>query len=481
MGEEDLLNLFDKFFKQDYGKSLVIKGKPGAGKTTFALEFIDIVRKDKPVYYLSARFSDDPLKDIFPWLSEISDRDDLNGHIIENVHSESLRKLERMIEEGKLNTGINDIDEGLVLNIQDLIPEINALYSFVDKNINDSPIVVIDSIDALSEKYGIDQTILFSMLHNDLVEKSGANVIAILEAAENTKLEYFSDGVVSMDYFIKSDFLVRSITIEKLRGISVGSSPIFLYSLKNGRFHPFSRRLVKYPEKKIKINGEPDIKPFEVSLGNPEFSKLLENGSDTVPLGSVIIFHRENNSTSLDNIVNLAKNNLIKTTIMEKRGVIDVTSSSYETSRVLISSIDQDSLKHYITAEKSKRSNSYVINLEGKNLVEDFPHEVIDFFMSSSSRPDIYIFSTDFLLFTYGDQFFGDLVNLINGIRTTGIVVIIADDEYYRKISHYATNTVHFKDINGYVLVNSNHNSVFVASPEYTGEEWPELELFEIV
>jgi hypothetical protein len=256
---------------------------------------------------------------------------------------------------------------------------------------------------------------------------------------------------------------------------------VFLYSLNKGRFHPFSRRLVKYPERKIKAVADPDIRPFEVSLGNPEFSKLLENGSDTVPLGSVIIFHRENNSTALDNIVNLAKNNLIKTTIMEKRGVIDVTSSSYETSRVLVNSIDQESLKHYITAEKSKRSNSYVINLEGKNLVEDFPHEVIDFFMSSSSRPDIYIFSTDFLLFTYGDQFFGDLVNLINGIRTTGIVVIVADDEYYRKISHYATNTIHFRDVNGYVLVNSNQNTVFVASPEYRKDEWPELELSEIV
>lgn len=477
------LKVFSLFFNQKFGKSLIVKGKPGAGKTTFALEFLDSVRENTPVYYLPARFSDDPLKEIFPWLSEVSSlsrKQQMINNGFSKVGTDSLSKLEKMIEEGKISTRMSEAENGLVLNIEDLIPEIKALYQFVNDNFDKSPIIVVDSIDALSEKYDIDKILLFSLLQNDLVEKSNANLIVVIEEKENTKLEYFSDGVVSLDYFMNDDMLVRSISVEKLRGISIGSTPFFLFSLKEGRFNSFKRAEVKYPNKRIKAPQKSKNVEFEVPLGNDEFSKLIPSGHNSIPLGSVIMLHRQDNSTSVDQIVNLVKNNIIRNTIMDRRGVIDVTSSSYETSRNLINVVDPEILKHYITAEKSKRSNSYVINLEGKSIIEDFPNEVIDFFMSSSSRPDIYFFSSDFLAFTYGSNFFGDLVNLINGIRTTGAIVIITDDDFYKRISHYSSLTIHFKDVKGYVLVSSSPNKVFVASPKYTTEEWPELDLFEI-
>lgn len=484
MSKNGLLDLFKTFFQQNYGKSLVVKGRPGAGKTTFALEFLDYVRELTPVLYLSARFSDAPLAEQFPWLPEYSAKKietRISQREFTNVISESLGKLEKMIEEGNITTQLTSAESGLVLNIRDLVPEIQLIYDFVDKNYGKSPIVVLDSIDALSEKYGIDSATIFSVLHSDLVENSGANIIVIMEEMHNTKLEYFSDGVVSMDYDVKEDFLVRALTIAKLRGMSTGSSPVWLYSLKEGRFVPFEREYVEYPDNKLKTKVKSEERSFEVPLGNASFSKLVEKELDRVPLGYVIIFHRVNKSTSVDQTVNLVKNNLIKSTVLEGRGVIDATSSSYETSRVMVDTMDSDVLKHYITAEKSKRSSSYVINLEGKSLVEDFPHEVIDFFMSSSSRPNVYIFSTDFLSFTYGNEFFGDLLNLINIIRMTGVIVIMADDEYYQKISHYGNLTIHFRDVSGYVLLNSSQRSLFISSTNYKKDNWPEVELHEIV
>lgn len=485
MGKDNLLDLLKTFFRQNYGKSLVVKGSPGAGKTTFALEFLDHIRNETPVLYLSARFSDAPLVEQFPWLPEYSAKTTESPRIttndFTNVISESLGKLEKMIEEGNISTQLNSHDSGLVLNIRDLVPEIQTIYDFVDKNYNNSPIIVLDSIDALSEKYGIESATIFSVLHSDLVESSGANIIVIMEEKDNTKLEYFSDGVVSMDYQLTDNFLVRTLTIAKLRGMSTGSSPVWLYSLKGGRFLPFERGTISYPENKIKSKVKSEDRSFEVPLGNTSFANLVEKDLDSVPLGYVIIFHRVNKSTSVDQAVNLVKNNLIKKTVLEGRGVIDATSSSYETSRVMVDTMDSEVLKHYITAEKSKRSSSYVINLEGKSLVEDFPHEVIDFFMSSSSRPNVYIFSTDFLSFTYGNEFFGDLLNLINIIRMTGVIIIMADDEYYQKISHYANLTVHFRDFSGYVLMNSTERSVFISSTKYTKDHWPENDLDEIV
>jgi GvpD gas vesicle protein. len=199
----------DTFFGQKFGKSLVVKGRPGAGKTTFALGYLEGVLKEVPVCYLSSRFSDDSLFQPFPWLKDVSIRNMSNGNHGEtvNVSKESLQKLERMIEEGQISSSIN---KGLILNISDLLPEIRSMYEFVDRNYGNSPLIVIDSMEALSEKYDMSSLTLFSVIHSDLVERSGANLIIILEAKENQKLEYFSDGVVSMDYFVESDFLVRN-------------------------------------------------------------------------------------------------------------------------------------------------------------------------------------------------------------------------------------------------------------------------------
>lgn len=479
MENESLFGKMIEFFSQSRGRSLVIKGKPGAGKTTFALEFLESIREKYPVSYLSSRSSDVSLYETFKWLESASIRvGETESADLVNVNTESLSKLERMIEEGKMSTSI---EGNLVLNIQDLLPEIKIIYNFVDRNFNGNPIIVIDSIDAIAEKYDMNENVLFSLLNTDLVEKSGANLIVIIEAKEKPKMEYFADGVISMDYYLKNDFLVRTATIEKLRGISISSSPIFLYSLSEGRFTPLDRGPVLYPDTKVKTPRDQTGDLFQVPLGSSELTKLNPTGEDSIPLGSLVILHREDESTAVNDLVNLMKNNMVKNAISQNRGVIDVTSGSYESSRVLTASLEAESLKHYITAEKSKKSNSFVINLEGKSIAEDFPNEVVDFFLSNSSRPNLYFFSSDFLIFTYGYEFFGDLLNLINGLRPTGAIIIITDDDYYKRISHYASLTVHFREANGYVLANSSNRKLFAATPKYDSDLWPTLKLSEIV
>lgn len=479
MENESLFGKMNEFFSQSRGRSLVIKGKPGAGKTTFALEFLESVRERTPVSYLSTRSSDVSLYETFKWLESVSIKgDDPETSELVNVNTESLSKLERMIEEGKMNTAI---EGNLVLNIQDLLPEIKMLYNFVDKSFNDNPIIVIDSIDAIAEKYDMNENVLFSLLNTDLVEKSGANLIAIIEAKEKPKLEYFADGVISMDYYIKNDFIVRTATIEKLRGISISSSPIFLYSLYGGRFVPLDRGPVLYPTARIKMPKFETEDLFRVPIRSPEIIKLNPTGEDSIPLGTLVIFHREDESTEVNDVVNLMKNNMIKNAITQNRGVIDVTSGSYESSRVLTTSLEAECLRHYITAEKSKKSNSFIINLEGKSIAEDFPNEVVDFFLSNSSRPNLYFFSSDFLIFTYGYEFFGDLLNLINGLRPTGAIIIITDDDYYKRISHYAGLTIHFREANGYVLANTSNRKLYAVTPKYDSDKWPTIKLSEIV
>ena len=79
MSDNKVFGLFSEFFNQKYGKSLVVKGKPGSGKTTFALEFTGMVYKENPVHYLSSRFSDDPLKEVFGFIDEVSYRSNMDS------------------------------------------------------------------------------------------------------------------------------------------------------------------------------------------------------------------------------------------------------------------------------------------------------------------------------------------------------------------------------------------------------------------
>ena len=90
--------LLDNFFSQKFGTSLVIKGKPGAGKTTFALGYLEGILGNTPVCYLSSRFSDDSLFESFPWLKGVSIKNREGGtqSDLTSVSTDSLQKLERM-------------------------------------------------------------------------------------------------------------------------------------------------------------------------------------------------------------------------------------------------------------------------------------------------------------------------------------------------------------------------------------------------
>jgi KaiC/GvpD/RAD55 family RecA-like ATPase len=480
----DPFEVFREFFNQKFGKSLIIKGRPGTGKTTFTLELASRLFQNQPIHFLSSRFNDEPLKDSFPFIEKISYRINKEKFQFKSdfkyVSTDSLKKLETILEEKNVNNDFTG-SSGLIFDITEVIPELNAIYSFVEENFDLGPVVVLDSIEAIAQKYGIDETTLFSILQNDLVEKSGAGLIVVLESTANDKLEYFSDGVISLSMEIDRNYMVRYMRIEKLRGLSLGSTPFFSYSLLNGRFSLFSIFSVDYPTKKIALPEKDPESLNSINMGAPDISKLLPFNSDDVDIGSLVLIHRMEISDRTDLVVNLIKNTLIRRTIADQRGVVDISSSSYESSKILNATTDSDFLKHYITAEKTKRTNPYVINLEGASLTADFNSEVIEYFTGASKKPNAYIFSTDFLHFTYGENFIGDFLTILNEIRITGTVFLICDDEFFKKLSHHATITMHIRDKDGFIFLNSGGNKHFAIQSIGDGTDWPQYKLIESV
>ncbi|MHB1440996.1 MAG: gas vesicle protein GvpD P-loop domain-containing protein [Cuniculiplasma sp.] len=480
----DQFERFQEFFNQKFGKSLIIKGRPGTGKTTFSLELASKLYESQPIHFLSSRFNDEPLKDAFPFIDKISYRINKEAFTytdeFQYVSTDSLKKLEKLLEEKNLNSEFTG-SSGLIFDIKEVIPELNAIYSFVEKNFDLGPVVILDSIEAIAQKYSIDETTLFSILQNDLVEKSGAGLIVVLESTQHDKLEYFSDGVISLSMEIDRNYMIRYMRVEKLRGLSLGSTPFFSYSLLNGRFTLFPIISVSYPTEKLPSMPSKGENPGSVSMGVEAIAKVMPQNKSSVDVGSLVLIHRTEISDRTDIAVNLIKNSLIRQTISEGRGVIDVSSSSYETSKILNDIAEPDVLKHYITAKTTKRTDSSIINLEGHKMTEDFNNEAIEYFTGASKKPNVYIFSTDFLNFTYGESFIGDFLTILNEIRLTGTVFMICDEDFFKKLSHHATFTLHLRDKDGFIFLNSGGNKHFSVQTVIDEYGWPSYDLIESV
>ncbi len=480
----DPLDIFHDFFNQKFGKSLIIEGRPGTGKTTFTLELASRIRAEQPIYFLSSRFTDEPLQEYFPFINEISYRVNKDKFTFTEqfkyVSTDSLKKLEKLMEEKNVDRDFSGMN-GLIFDIKEVIPELNAMYSFVDANFDLGPIVIMDSIEGIAQKYDIDASTLFSIIQNDLVEKSGAGLIVVLESTTNEKLEYFSDGVVSLTLKSDNNYLVRIMTIEKLRGISLGSMPFFSYSLLNGRFSLFPILFGDYPASQISLPPPENDNNGTVSLGNEDIANVIPSGKNFVDVGDLVLIHRMEISDRTDYAVNLIKNSLIRRTIADERGVIDASSSNYESSKIFTNTTDAEHLRHYITAAKTKRTNPSVINLEGKSLLEDFTGEAIEYFTGASKKPNVYIFSTDFLNFTYGDKFIGDFLAILNEIRLTGSVFLICDNDFYEKIGHHATFSIHIHEKEGFTFLNSSGNTHFNIQMYKDELGWASYKLIESV
>ncbi|MCY0851684.1 MAG: ATPase [Thermoplasma acidophilum] len=473
MATDPIMYIFEQFFDQRFGKSMVIKGKPGSGKTTFTLDFLTSIRDHHPVYYISSRTTDSAISEAYPW---IKDRFSGEGEI-SKVKTDYLNRFEKMVEEGKFGDFLKD---GLIIDMKKIVPIIHSLYEFVDAHVGERPIIALDSIDAIAEEYNIPEDFLFLMLKNDLVEGSGANLVTILEAKQNERLEYFADGVVSLDYNIKNDMLIRSLTLEKMRGISIGPYPNYMFSLAGGKFNSVMRSSLVFPDTKYEPTRISDPAEFQVSLGDPEYGKLTPEGTDTVPGGSIVILHLKDKGPAVNDFVSLFKTNLIITNIIQGRGVIDVTASGYETYTVLLKSLAGKYLNNYITTSKSDMINPYVISLKGVKLKDDINREIIEVKLAQSKGPYIYFFSSDYLYLVYGPEFLNQIIEVVDDIRTTGVIFIVADDTTYDKMFSASHISLDLFSINGYAAVSSNKTSSYLIQIMPDEKRWPKIRFIEI-
>lgn len=264
-----------KFFEKKGGHSLIVKGPAGCGKTTFSLETALYLKDKYKIVYKSTRVQDYTLLDQFPWIADTI-IPKLKKDSINNVSREELHRLEGQIEDGLIddtdgndNIPLKTENGDYVFEFATLLPELERIYDTVESHLPDKSLVIIDSINALCDKYGVSIEKLILTLQKDLVEKTGVNLILILESVNPQYIEYFGDGVVSLNRNQYKDYSIRVLELQKLRGCEIRNSK-YLFTLMDGHFRAITDTL------NIPVPNNFDYKEGKgYTLGSADMDKIF--------------------------------------------------------------------------------------------------------------------------------------------------------------------------------------------------------------
>jgi len=435
------------------GHSLIIRGTAGTGKTTMALQLIEEMAHVQQSYYMSTRVSDQSLFNQFPWLKEkiregeilkakkkLRDKGepdvDADKIMVGLAHIRDDMKLERKAaprrELGRLE---GDIEVGgeiatpsgedeVTVTVGSMMPEIEMAYDVVDKALPERTLVVIDSIDALSEKYGIASSRIISAMQKDLVEGVGTNVVYILETPDQL-LDYLGDGVVQLNVMRQGDRRMRVLDIVKLRGCEVTQSQ-YVYTLLGGRVRTFEYWRYAKPEAPtpFEVIKEPNAKV--VSTGMTDLDAMLDGG---VRKGSLVLIELGKGVPVVS--CSAIELSMICEFASQGRGVIwspTKKSGAQDAREDVIGFIPAKQFDRNVRIMETHPSpgadKGYALSLEGENVGVDLKWQNITFALQGASQPYLAVAGFDTLESVYGQNVLDGMMDFISSLMNSGGVFL---------------------------------------------------------
>lgn len=458
-----------EFFNMPGGHSLIVKGPAGTGKTTFALQLTEELGEVTASHYLSSRVSDESLFRQFVWLKErlkpTGLQTGLKGRSDSKVARNALDQLEGKIMEGKEGEdeepetmGSGEVKGNfLELTLGFDLPELEAAYEFVDKRLPEQSLLLIDSIDALGEHYGVPASRLITILQRDLVEGSKQNVLYVLESSGETRLDYLGDGVVSLASTEYQGRRLRVLTIEKLRGQQVQQHR-YLYTLDGGRLTAFDIREEIRAIKPQMWRPVPDLSKEAVSLGLEPFDRLTGGLSR----GRVVAFEISNAVPA--DYVDWLRTAIISNFVSQNRGVAHVPprKGSAEFLRELVSPhLPSGTFDAHVRVFESATLGSAdvsrnVLHMEGTNVVSDLKWSNVEFQLPKSERPFLALMAFDTLESVYGEKVVEEMSGVFAAVRRAKDVLVgfvTPQSASAGKLENLAYVVLHVDSVNGSVVL----------------------------
>ncbi len=202
------------------GNTLLIKGLPGTGKTTLALEIINQLSDSQNSAYFSSRVSKQKLFSQFPWIKEKVKPEQVVQISPPKIEDVRLSSVQYLI--GQVSKALKEIKEGFI---------------------------VLDSWDAFANELDSLQRLKTEKALISMVDAAKSRLIFISEQFDHSSLEYVVDGLVTLRQtwvfgerakrFEREEYVerrsVREIELEKLRGIAI-KNRTYVFTLAGSRF-----------------------------------------------------------------------------------------------------------------------------------------------------------------------------------------------------------------------------------------------------
>jgi len=263
-------NEITEFFKGELGKTMLVKGEPGTGKTIFALTLLKELYGTNNGIYLSTRVDNTKLYADFPWISKVIPP----KNIIDATQSEFEPATVR--ENVDMNYFIN------TLKYSDRPSFLGNIYRMCDEF--EVAVVVIDSWDAVLTQTGeLENKEDLETLITDISSKANIDFILVTEYTFQDKLDYLVDSVISMKAEDIDGRAVRTLNVTKIRGVK-RERPSYLFSLEGGIFNSLEPFKFVYPPEHKRFEPIEDT-PSYFSSGSEDLDMMLGGG---YPLGSFV-------------------------------------------------------------------------------------------------------------------------------------------------------------------------------------------------
>lgn len=462
---------------------MMVKGDAGTGKTTMGLQIIESLSDKQPEYYLSSRVSDVALFNQFPWLKErvrnnellragkaFLRRDSERGTtrsrpnaIVDTepvISRKELNRLEGQIEAGELGfedeeTSVMEPDGTVVVELGSMMPEIEMAYDIVESNLPKKTLVVLDSVEALAEMYGIPANRIVNALQRDLVEKAGTNVIFIMETADRNHLDYLGDGVIIMRNTIINDHRVRTIDIDKLRGTEIRNWR-YLFTLNGGRVTVMER---DHDIASIKMTpSQTPVAAGRGSLGWSEMDRLFGGA----PLGSMTLLEVDQ-GVPMD-LLDKMELALISEHLRAGKGILwypERTLDYTNLTEQLGFSKNMGAMDRLRVLDASGVVDSgynFIKKLEGEELDHDLHWDTLRYMLRGTGTPYLSLMGLDALESIYGTDVAPKLLQHVDAMRRGGHMVVV-ESTYGSKsletVAHQARLHLCLMNLNGTVVLHS--------------------------
>lgn len=268
------------FFRIEEGQTLLIKGLPGTGKTTLALEIMHTLCEKNNGMYISTRVDPSRLYATHSWIKEALPP----KNVINATQTKLLESL-----------------KGVGQNLTNYYAVLDFFRVFFDEADDmDNPMIIIDSWDAVlnytaqligDAQHSFEQNIC------EFARDLDTHLIFVSEFSSVMPLDYIVDGVVTMENMrilggsghdessgMRTRY-ARQIKLDKLRGVEIRQKT-YTATLHGGRFRYFEpyreHRDARIASDMVRV---PDPSEERVSTGIPDLDAItggLKYGSCNV-------------------------------------------------------------------------------------------------------------------------------------------------------------------------------------------------------